>query len=114
LKTTGPILEEIVMSTWVPSQFVVAPSGFKESLSAEQAADAIASGIRRVLPGAAIRTGANQNYDAGIDAYECILPAPVDIEDAFRRAREFLTSATERVLRLILLGSTLGRPRLCG
>ncbi|MCP8712123.1 glycerate kinase, partial [Streptomyces sp. AC04842] len=33
---------------------VVAPSGFKESLSAPAAADAIAAGVRRVLPDAEI------------------------------------------------------------
>ncbi|MFI8893172.1 glycerate kinase [Streptomyces paradoxus] len=36
------------------TRVVVAPSGFKESLSAEAAADAIAAGVRRVLPGADI------------------------------------------------------------
>ncbi|MEG8275941.1 glycerate kinase family protein [Streptomyces sp. AHA2] len=36
----------------MPTRVVVAPSGFKESLSAEAAADAIAAGVRRVLPGA--------------------------------------------------------------
>ncbi|MFI9752071.1 glycerate kinase [Streptomyces collinus] len=36
------------------NRVVVAPSGFKESLSAEAAADAIAAGVRRVLPGADI------------------------------------------------------------
>jgi glycerate kinase len=34
------------------TRVVVAPSGFKESLSAEAAADALAAGVRRVLPGA--------------------------------------------------------------
>ena len=33
---------------------VVAPSGFKESLSAEAAAEAIAEGVGRVLPDAAV------------------------------------------------------------
>ncbi|WP_298552593.1 glycerate kinase [Streptomyces luteogriseus] len=36
------------------NRVVVAPSGFKESLSAEAAADAIAAGVRRVLPRAEI------------------------------------------------------------
>ncbi|MFF7736616.1 glycerate kinase [Streptomyces sp. NPDC007984] len=36
------------------NRVVVAPCGFKESLSAEAAADAIAAGVRRVLPGAEI------------------------------------------------------------
>ncbi|MGW9492817.1 glycerate kinase family protein [Streptomyces prasinus] len=36
------------------TRVVIAPSGFKESLSAEAAADAIAAGVRRVLPEAGI------------------------------------------------------------
>ncbi|MFE6618360.1 glycerate kinase [Streptomyces sp. NPDC057740] len=36
------------------NRVVVAPSGFKESLSAEAAADAIAAGVRRVLPEAEV------------------------------------------------------------
>ncbi|MEV5883178.1 glycerate kinase [Streptomyces sp. NPDC052020] len=36
------------------NRVVVAPSGFKESLSAQAAADAIAAGVRRVLPHAGI------------------------------------------------------------
>ncbi|MGV9899816.1 glycerate kinase, partial [Streptomyces tendae] len=36
----------------VLNRVVVAPSGFKESLSAQAAADAIAAGVRRVLPDA--------------------------------------------------------------
>src|SRR5262245_34325265 len=36
------------------NRVVVAPSGFKESLSAEAAADAIATGVRRALPDAEI------------------------------------------------------------
>jgi glycerate kinase len=36
------------------TRFAVAPSGFKESLSAQAAADAIAAGVRRVVPDAEI------------------------------------------------------------
>lgn len=44
------------MHTHGPLTFLVAPSGFKESLAAHEVADAIAAGIRRVVPGARIRT----------------------------------------------------------
>ena len=37
-----------------PWRILVAPSGFKESLSAEEVAEAISAGIRRVLPDAAV------------------------------------------------------------
>ncbi|WP_430786580.1 glycerate kinase family protein [Actinoplanes sp. G11-F43] len=38
----------------VPQRILIAPSGFKESMSATQVAQAIAAGVRRVLPGAHI------------------------------------------------------------
>ena len=38
----------------VPGRVLIAPSGFKESLSAEQVADAIAAGVRRALPGVVV------------------------------------------------------------
>ena len=42
------------MSATVPHRIVVAPSGFKESLSPEEVCRAVAAGVRRVLPGAHI------------------------------------------------------------
>ncbi|WP_019203468.1 glycerate kinase [Tsukamurella sp. 1534] len=42
------------MPVTVPHRILVAPSGFKESLSAAQVAEAMARGVRRVLPGAVI------------------------------------------------------------
>ncbi|MFF5987519.1 glycerate kinase family protein [Prauserella flavalba] len=44
------------MTAIMPLRFVVAPSGFKESLTAEVVAGAIAAGLRRVVPGAVIDT----------------------------------------------------------
>ncbi|TWH21370.1 glycerate kinase family protein [Prauserella rugosa] len=44
------------MTTTIPMRFVIAPSGFKESLEAEAVAAAMAAGVRRVLPGAHIET----------------------------------------------------------
>ena len=41
---------------YAPERILVAPSGFKESLSAIEVADAIAAGIRRVLPGSRVDT----------------------------------------------------------
>lgn len=39
------------MSIHIPQRILVAPSGFKESLSAEVVAHSIAAGLRRVIPG---------------------------------------------------------------
>lgn len=46
MRTTMPMV--------VPQRILVAPSGFKESMSAPEVAAAIAAGVRRVLPGAHI------------------------------------------------------------
>lgn len=54
-----------------------------------------------------IGANARINYDAGIDAYAGILPAPVGLEHALLHSAKYLTDATERVLRLILVGAAL-------
>jgi glycerate 2-kinase len=54
-----------------------------------------------------IGADARVNYDAGIDAYTGILPGPVDLEHALQHSAEYLTDATERTLRLILIGAAL-------
>ncbi|MGH3918849.1 MAG: glycerate kinase family protein [Pseudonocardiaceae bacterium] len=50
---------------------------------------------------------AQVNYDAGIDAFAGILPGPIGLEAALSRGAEFLTDATERVLRLVLVGTAI-------
>ncbi|WP_296500052.1 glycerate kinase, partial [uncultured Actinomyces sp.] len=42
------------MPTSVPTRILVAPSGFKESLSPEEVCQAVAAGVRRLLPGAVV------------------------------------------------------------
>ena len=42
------------MTMYLPERVLIAPSGFKESLSAVDVAESIAAGIRRVLPGVRI------------------------------------------------------------
>ncbi|MCI3930121.1 glycerate kinase family protein [Streptomyces sp. AN091965] len=54
-----------------------------------------------------IGDGAHLVRAAGVDAYSAILPAPVTLTEALGRGGEFLTDATERALRMILLGSRL-------
>ncbi|MFD4987810.1 glycerate kinase [Streptomyces sp. NPDC058374] len=44
----------------------------------------------------------------GVDAYSGILPGPVGLAEALGRGAEFLTDATERALRMVLLGAGLG------
>ncbi|MBL0776677.1 glycerate kinase, partial [Streptomyces albidoflavus] len=44
----------------------------------------------------------------GVDACSGILPAPVGLAEALGRGAEFLTDATERALRMVLLGARLG------
>ncbi|ASO21473.1 glycerate kinase [Actinoalloteichus hoggarensis] len=56
-----------------------------------------------------IGDGARDNYAAGIDAFAGILAAPVQLSEAIARAAELVTDATERALRLVLVGAALGR-----
>ncbi|WP_132991743.1 glycerate kinase [Gordonia zhaorongruii] len=55
-----------------------------------------------------IGDGAHLNYDAGIAAIASIMPAPLSLDDAMRGAADYLTDATERMLRLLLVGANLG------
>ncbi|MGA4842469.1 glycerate kinase [Streptomyces sp. G45] len=54
-----------------------------------------------------IGEGAHLVRAAGVDAYSAILPAPVTLTEALNRGSEFLTDATERALRMIVLGAGL-------
>ncbi|MFE0026816.1 glycerate kinase [Amycolatopsis sp. NPDC059021] len=56
-----------------------------------------------------IGAGARDTYDTGIDAFAGILPAPLPLAEAIARAAELVTDATERALRLVLVGATLAR-----
>ena len=50
---------------------------------------------------------AHLNYEAGIDAIASILPTALPWEQAIAGGAEYLTDATERVLRLLLVGAAL-------
>ncbi|MFI1889668.1 glycerate kinase [Streptomyces jumonjinensis] len=54
-----------------------------------------------------IGEGAHQVRAVGVDAYSSILPAPVGLTEALGRGGEFLADATERALRMILIGTRL-------
>ncbi|MGW8884505.1 glycerate kinase family protein [Streptomyces sp. NPDC055749] len=54
-----------------------------------------------------IGDGAHRVRDSGVDAYSGILPAPVELAEALRRGGEFLADATERALRMVLIGTNL-------
>ncbi|MGW6457950.1 glycerate kinase family protein [Streptomyces sp. NPDC055078] len=54
-----------------------------------------------------IGEGAHRVRSIGVDAYSAILPAPVTLPEALSRGGEFLTDATERALRMILIGTRL-------
>ncbi|MEU0989635.1 glycerate kinase [Streptomyces sp. NPDC005953] len=54
-----------------------------------------------------IGEGAHHVRSVGVDAYGSILPAPVSLTEALGRGGEFLTDATERALRMVLIGTRL-------
>ncbi|MEU1211869.1 glycerate kinase [Streptomyces sp. NPDC005790] len=51
-----------------------------------------------------IGEGAQQVRQSGVDAYSGILPAPVGLAEALDRGGEFLADASERALRMVLIG----------
>ncbi|ANZ39554.1 glycerate kinase [Lentzea guizhouensis] len=56
-----------------------------------------------------IGADARVNHDVGIDAYTSIIAAPVALDTAIATAACLLTDATERTLRLVLVGAALTR-----
>ena len=54
-----------------------------------------------------IGQGSDAVHAAGIDAVMGIIPVPMDLPEAVSRADELVTDATERALRLILLGAAI-------
>ncbi|MBC3193859.1 glycerate kinase [Pseudonocardia sp. C8] len=49
--------------------------------------------------------GVETVHEAGIDAYATIVPAPIGLPESVSRAAELLTDATERALRMVLVGT---------
>ncbi|MEV0120253.1 glycerate kinase [Streptomyces sp. NPDC050703] len=76
-------------------------------IPAEVARRAKRSGRPVLVLAGTIGRGAHQVRASGVDAYSAILPAPVSLTEALGRGGEFLTDATERALRMIVLGSRL-------
>ncbi|MFH8486180.1 glycerate kinase [Streptomyces longisporoflavus] len=74
---------------------------------AEVARRAKRSGRPVLVLAGTIGQGAHHVRAVGVDAYSSILPAPVSLTEALGRGGEFLTDATERALRMIVLGSRL-------
>ncbi|KNC18339.1 hypothetical protein AC792_12650 [Arthrobacter sp. RIT-PI-e] len=46
-------------------------------------------------------------YDIGIDAIASIMTIPMDLEDSVANGKQFLIEATERTMRLLLLGAAI-------
>lgn len=59
-----------------------------------------------------IGRGARQVHDVGIDAYTSILSAPLDLALAIEYAADLLADETERILRTVLVGASLGATRI--
>ncbi|KAI9167942.1 glycerate kinase [Paramyrothecium foliicola] len=55
-----------------------------------------------------IGPGARVNYDAGIDAFTCILQRPMSLDDAVSEAEKLTIESAECVMRMITVGRMLG------
>jgi glycerate kinase len=80
------------------------PSG---KIPAEVARRAKRHGKPVVAFAGTLGTDARLNYDIGIDAIAAILPCPLELDQALAGASEYLADATERTLRLLLVGTAL-------
>ncbi|MET9509157.1 glycerate kinase [Streptomyces flavidovirens] len=78
-------------------------------IPAEVARRAKLSGRPVLALAGTIGEGAHEVRAAGVDAYSSILPAPMSLTEALGRGGEFLTDATERALRMVLLGAQTGQ-----
>lgn len=60
-----------------------------------------------LLLAGAIGPDAHLVYGSGVDAYACILPRPMPMDEALAHGTEILADGAERALHLVLLGTTL-------
>ncbi|WP_159500369.1 glycerate kinase [Microbacterium sp. 18062] len=74
---------------------------------AEVARRAKAQGKPVLAMAGTIGAHADAVYATGIDAIQCILPSPVDLEEACARGAEFVADGTERAMRTMLMGAAL-------
>ncbi len=81
-------------------------------IPAEVARRAKARGLPVIALAGTIGDGADDNYDAGIDAFSSILRAPCSLEQAIDTAGDLLACCAERVMRTILIGTRLPASRL--
>lgn len=105
------------MTMYSPARILVAPSGFKESLSAVEVADGIAAGARRVLPG--VRVDQFPVPDGGEGTLEILSQRPNSrfhtsqvtgpVGQAVRsRWLEFTGASDEDSIAIIEMASTAG------
>jgi glycerate kinase len=79
----------------------------KGKVPAEVARLAKKFGIPVVVLAGTIGKDATNNYDFGIDAYTTILQTPCTLEHAIQNCSSLVESATERLLRTIMVGVSL-------
>lgn len=77
-------------------------------IPAEVAARAAVRGVPVIALAGSIGDGASDVHDIGIGAVMGIIPIPMDLAQASERAGELVADATERAMRLVLLGAVIG------
>ncbi|MBG6216154.1 glycerate kinase [Arthrobacter sp. CAN_A6] len=65
------------------------------------------AGVPVLALAGSIGKGAPDVHDAGIDAIASIIPIPMNLEDAVANGEQLLIEATERTMRLLLLGAAV-------
>ncbi|KAH7317131.1 glycerate kinase [Stachybotrys elegans] len=78
-------------------------------IPAEVARRAKKHGLPVVAIAGTIGPGARVNYEAGIDAFTCIIQRPMTLDDAFIEAEKLTMESAECVMRIITVGRMLSR-----
>lgn len=79
----------------------------KGKVPAEVARRAQLAGVPVLAMAGSIGHGAPQVHDAGIDAIASIIPIPMKLADAVANGEQLLIDATERTMRLLMLGAAV-------
>ena len=96
-----------MVRAFVPGKRLMVISRFADGSSTPTSTPACRTASPAVALAGTIGENARANHDADIDAYAGIIAAPVALDVAIARAAELLTDATERALRLVLVGAAL-------
>jgi glycerate 2-kinase len=76
-------------------------------IPAEVAKRAKRRGLPVIALAGTVGSGANDNYEAGIDAFASIMQAPTSLDEAIHDAQRLLKDSAESAMRMVMVGTRL-------